>query len=50
MIRRFPMRESVQSTRSYVENFRVSPDESMVAVVTLSGLGVELLDPAYLKR
>jgi WD40 repeat protein len=46
LIREFPNLEPGQTARWYIGNMRVSPDESKLAMVTHSGLGVAIRDVA----
>jgi WD40 repeat protein len=46
VIRSFATRAPGDATQSTVKNLRVSPDESRLALASVSGLGVELWDPA----
>jgi WD40 repeat protein len=46
VIRNFPTRTPGEVTQSTVKNMRVSPDESRLAMASVSGLSVELWNPA----
>src|SRR5262249_14426768 len=46
LLRSFPTRPAGDSTRSDVANLRASPDESRLAMVTPSGLAVDIWDLA----
>ena len=46
VLRSFPTRAQGDTNRSTVVNLRASPDESRLAMASVSGLGVDLWDPA----
>jgi WD40 repeat protein len=50
VLRQFPTLEPGETFSTYIGNIRVSPDESKLAMLTPSGLGVDLWDPASGRR
>jgi serine/threonine protein kinase/WD40 repeat protein len=50
ILRQFPTLEPGEDFSTYIGNIRVSPDESKVAMLSPSGLGVDIWDPANGQR
>jgi serine/threonine protein kinase/WD40 repeat protein len=50
VVRQFDTLKAGETFSTYIGNIRVSPDESMLAMLTPSGLGVDLWDPATGQR
>jgi WD40 repeat protein len=50
VVRQFATLKPGETFSTYIGNIRVSPDESKLAMLTPSGLGVDLWDPALGKR